>query len=82
MLGSRRLDMYWTFPKLSDDEIAREMPKLLSVESQGLINLYKGITGRVGIGGCGREWLGPFGLAQKILHPPDRFGVTIFFVKR
>ena len=76
-LGSRCLEIYRTFPKLADNEITREMTKLLSTEGQvventgarrhqGLIHLYKGMTGRVGRRGWGIE-----GVATAPRHRPE-----------
>ena len=62
-LGSRCLELYRAFPNLADNEVTREMRKLLSAEGrmvettgarrhQGLIHLYRSMTGRIGA----RRW--------------------------
>ena len=67
-LAARCLELYRSFPKLQDNEITREMKRLLSPEieaidagsarrHQGLIHLYKTMAGRlraVGAGHTGR----------------------------
>lgn len=64
-LASRSLELYRGFPKLPDNEITREMKRLLSPDiqaisigsarrHQGLIHLYKTMAGRLRAVGAGR----------------------------